>query len=31
MDGVPELLVLCGSDGASRHRELLLDAAMEGG
>jgi hypothetical protein len=31
MDGGPELLVLRGCNGASRHRQLLVDAAMEGG
>jgi hypothetical protein len=30
MDGLAQLLVLAGSDGASRHRQLLVDAAMEG-
>jgi hypothetical protein len=31
MDGLAQLLVLAGSDGASRHRKLLVDAATEGG
>jgi hypothetical protein len=31
MDGVPQFLILAGGDSASRHRQLLMDAAMEDG
>jgi hypothetical protein len=31
VDGILQLLVLTGGDGASRHRQLLADAAMDGG
>jgi hypothetical protein len=31
MDGIVQLLVLAGCDSASRHRQLLVNAAMEGG
>jgi hypothetical protein len=29
--GIPQLLLFAGRDSASRQRQLLVDAAMEGG